>query len=157
MLVLEAELVAEQREERRASRTQSVYETAMLDRSADPADLERARPLLTRSGTRSTRAAAHDRRLSDGWRAHRKTPLSPQELYILGTAAPNVTALKKHHECSICHFVKTHPVSCVHIVVFCRYPAKCFHQVSVRSQSLLCMHTHVVGTQLDLPGVCSHH
>jgi hypothetical protein len=27
----------------------------------------------------------------------------------------------------------------------------------VRSQSLLCMHTHVVGTQLDLPGVCSHH
>jgi hypothetical protein len=30
-----------------------------------------------------------------------------------GTQPAETTALKKHHECSICHFVKNHPVSYV--------------------------------------------
>ncbi|KAJ7843436.1 hypothetical protein B0H14DRAFT_3456205 [Mycena olivaceomarginata] len=116
MLALEASLVAEQREERRAERNREVtrqYAAGLLMAASSSLERERVRALLARSGRSSavpnTRAAR--RAEPEGWRAPRGTPLAREDLYLQGTVAPEITALKNHHECSICHFVKTHPVS----------------------------------------------
>ncbi|KAJ7333272.1 hypothetical protein DFH08DRAFT_939910 [Mycena albidolilacea] len=116
MLALEVTLVAEQREERRAERNQEVtrqYAAGLLMAASNSLEHKRARALLTRSGRSSavlnTRAAR--RAEPEGWRAPRGTPLAREDLYLQGTVAPEITALKNHHKYSICHFVKTHPVS----------------------------------------------
>jgi hypothetical protein len=48
-----------------------------------------------------------------GRRELRETPLRLQDLYLDGTSPPDTATLHKHHECSICQFVKSHPVSYV--------------------------------------------
>ncbi|KAJ7333351.1 hypothetical protein DFH08DRAFT_966182 [Mycena albidolilacea] len=63
----------------------------------------RHQPLGTRNRYRSLTRV--------GSRVVRDPPLRREDLYLNGTQPAETTALKKYHECSICHFVKNHPAS----------------------------------------------
>ncbi|KAJ7805459.1 hypothetical protein B0H14DRAFT_3485135 [Mycena olivaceomarginata] len=101
-LALEASLLSEERERERG-RQQRLRNWALMDAHRSTAE---------RALEPSRRGSGRTRRLMFvGRRELRATPLRLEDLYVDGTAPPDTPALYKHHECSICHFVKAHPVS----------------------------------------------
>ncbi|KAJ7834680.1 hypothetical protein B0H13DRAFT_2369767 [Mycena leptocephala] len=49
-----------------------------------------------------------------GFRTPRETPLTDNDLYMTETRPPVASSPNPQHECSLCHHIKSHPVSCGH-------------------------------------------
>ncbi|KAJ7789264.1 hypothetical protein B0H14DRAFT_3503214 [Mycena olivaceomarginata] len=109
-LALEASLLSEEQEEERRHQ-QRLRNRALMDahRATGERELERSRRELARMAFPRPQTR---RSMFVGRRELRETPLRLQDLYLDGTSPPDTAALHKHHECSICQFVKSHPVSC---------------------------------------------
>ncbi|KAJ7512303.1 hypothetical protein B0H11DRAFT_2214107 [Mycena galericulata] len=58
-------------------------------------------------GTAAARAAA----ALAGRRTEREEPLTREQLWVNGAGPPDLTTTLDHRECSVCHQVKSHPVS----------------------------------------------